>query len=92
MCDVRGAFVNCSTAERDLIDGRKLDNNMLIYNTTDSEYQTYTGGTRDGSGFLLGGSWETASLGGGSDYVAVNSDGLPATATGTDAIAIGENA
>ena len=28
--DVRGAFINCSTVERDLIDGRKLDNNMLI--------------------------------------------------------------
>ena len=69
--DVRGGLASYTTTERDAIDGRRLENNMILYNSTDTEYQIYTGGTRQTNGFLTGGTWRTL-------YLPVDSDAVGA--------------
>ena len=64
--DIRGGGVaNYTTAERDALDGRIVDNNMIIYVTdaplgeASGHYQVYTGGTRNSNGVVVGGNWDT---------------------------------
>ena len=68
--NVRGSYrlVN-NDSDRDSIDTRLLENNMLIYHVLNDEYQTYTGGTRDNSGFLTGGTWGAVQFGLDSEQV-----------------------
>ena len=59
--DVRGGGIaNYTTTERDALDSKRVDNNMIIYNTTSTQYETYTGGTRQSDGTITGGTWESA--------------------------------
>ena len=57
--DVRGGGIaNYTTAERDGLNTQSVDNNMIIYNTTTTQYETYTGGTRQTDGSMSGGTWD----------------------------------
>ena len=61
--DLRGGGIgNYTTVERNAISGQRVDNNMLIYNTTTSQYERYSGGTRAASGFMTGGTWAALDL------------------------------
>ena len=40
--DIRGGFIACSTAYRDTIDGRRLEQGQILWNTTEDEFQTFT--------------------------------------------------
>ena len=53
-----GGIANYTDSERTNLDGRIIDNNMLIFNTDQGYYERYVGGTRDASGFMSGGAWE----------------------------------
>ena len=61
--DLRGGGIgNYTTTERNAISGQRVDNNMLIYNTTTSQYERYSGGTRAATGFMTGGTWSALNL------------------------------
>lgn len=61
--DLRGGGIgNYTDSERDAISGQRVDNNMLIYNTTTSQYERYSGGTRAATGIMTGGSWSALNL------------------------------
>ena len=67
--NVRGSYrlVN-NDSDRDLIDPLLLENGMIIYHDENSEYQTYTGGTRT-NGVLTGGTWGAVQFGLDSEQV-----------------------
>ena len=75
--DIRaGGIGNYDNDERNAINGLILDNNMIIYNTSTSQYEHYTGGTRNAStGVMTGGSW-----------AAFNPSGFTLTQAGIEAL------
>ena len=67
--DVRGGLASYTTAERNAIDGRRLETGMVIWNSEDTEYQMLSGGARQTNGQLTGGTWRTL-------YLPVDSDAV----------------
>ncbi len=65
-----GTVVVKNDSDRDLLDARVLDNRMIIWHDSDSEYQYYdaSGLTRDGTGALAGGPWKKLQLGAEAGY------------------------
>ena len=80
-----GGMANYNDSEIAALDGRYIDNNMIIYNTTQGYYEVYTGGTRNASGFMSGGDWAQLRFSGG----AIDSDDSDARRNHTTAIILG---
>ena len=82
--DLRGGGIgNYTTTERNAISGQRVDNNMIIYNTTTTQYERYSGGTRAATGFMTGGTWSALNLSEGG-HTSIQ------TYTATNAYAVGD--